>query len=95
MRKPSIMQDDRRCIVSGFDYGLDAHHIYFGNSNRLISNENGFWCYLRHDIHMALHARQKPFEKLDEVLKIRCQAIFEANGGTREEFMRLIGRNYL
>ena len=95
MRAPSIMQDDKKCIVTGATCGLDCHHIYFGNPNRRISDENGFWVWLRHDVHMALHERMEPFGRLDGKLKMACQEAFEAMGHTRDEFIRLIGRNYL
>lgn len=94
-RKQSIMQTDKRCIVTGATDGLDCHHIYFGNPNRRISDENGFWVWIRHDVHMRLHDKRPPYELLDKQLKRLCQARFEESVGTREEFMRLIGRNYL
>ena len=95
MRDKSIMQDSKRCFVTGAVSGLDCHHIYFGNPNRRISDEQGFWVWLRHDIHMKLHSRQKPFHMLDTQLKMQCQMEFEGRGGKRAEFMRLIGRSYL
>lgn len=90
----SILQDEKVCYVSGSTIGLDLHHIYFGNPGRKISDKNGFTVYLRHDIHMALHERRKPFERLNEELKMACQRKFEETH-SREEFMALIGRNYL
>lgn len=94
-RAESILQDTKACIVTGATEGLDCHHIYFGNPNRRISDENGFWCWLRHDVHMKLHERAWPYEELDGFLKTLCQREFEYRGGTRGEFMALIGRNYL
>lgn len=70
-------------------------HIYFGNPNRRISEENGFWVWLRHDIHMALHSRTKPFQNLDYELKRACQTAYEYDGHTRDEFRSLIGKSYL
>lgn len=95
MRRQSIMQDEKKCIVTGATSGLDCHHIYFGNPNRRISDENGLWVWLRHDVHMALHNRIGPFERLDGELKRACQQAYEAEGHTRDAFMRLIGRSYL
>lgn len=95
MMADSIMQASKHCYVTGSTTNLDKHHIYKGNPLRRISEENGFWVWLRHDVHMALHARQRPFQNLDDVLKRKCQEEFERQGGTREEFMRLIRRNYL
>lgn len=83
------------CFVTLSPVELDCHHIYFGNPNRGISDENGFWVYMRHDVHMALHDRREPYAQLDADLKRMCQRRFEELGGTREEFMALIGRSYL
>lgn len=90
----SILQDERKCIVTGCTEGLDCHHIYFGPL-RQVSERMGFKVWLRHDVHMMLHARQKPFQNLDRELKRACQEAFEAMGHTRREFMAIIGRNYL
>ena len=95
MRAPSIMQSEKRCFVTGSTEWLDCHHVYFGNPNRRISDENGFWVWLRHDVHMMLHARQKPYEDLDKRLKLLCQMQYMANGNSIEDFRALIGRSYL
>ena len=95
MRAPSIIQDEKECFVTKSTGWLDCHHIYFGNPRRRISDENGFWVWLRHDVHMALHARSEPFSGLDAELKRECQRAFEEQGHTRREFMELIGWSYL
>ena len=54
----SIMQEDRECFISGYTGALDKHHIYAG-SCRKASEKYGCWVWLRHDIHMELHDRNK------------------------------------
>ena len=45
--------DGKACYLSGYSgSGLDKHHIFFG-ANRKISEDNGFWVWLRHDLHIA------------------------------------------
>ena len=51
--------------------------------------------WLRHDIHLDMHDHRWPFDKLENELKKVAQQAFEDNGGTREEFMRAFGANYL
>lgn len=51
--------------------------------------------WLRHDIHLDMHDHRKPYETLENDLKAVAQQAFEENGGTREEFMREFGCNYL
>lgn len=86
----------KRCFVTGKEAGLDKHHIYHGTGLRAISDKHGFWCYLWQPLHIAglggLHAH--PNSGLDMELKKACQRKFEQTH-TREEFIAIIGRNYL
>lgn len=100
---PSILQGGKYCYLTYYlagvkcSIGLEQHHIYMGNRNRAVSDENGFWVWLRPEYHRttntAVHGRDGAF--FDHLLKQECQRAYEARGGTREEFIRLIGRNYL
>lgn len=42
----SIMQNKKRCYVCGLYAPVEEHHIFFGNPNRRISEENGFKVWL-------------------------------------------------
>ena len=102
-RAPSILQpDEKYCYMTFKRYGvkvcegLQCHHIYFGR-NRKVSDENGFWVWLRPywhtDSNIAVHGTDGA--ALDMELKRDCQRSYEAAGNSRESFTRLIGRNYL
>lgn len=95
MRAPSIIQEKQECFLTGDTRWLDCHHIYFGG-DRKTSDENGFWIWLRHDYHIADSHHKTPHNdrELDLALKRMCQLKYEETH-TREEFMKLIGRNYL
>lgn len=67
----------------------------FKGSRRKHSEEHGLWVWLRHDVHLAMHDHRPPYETLENDLKRVAQEAFEANGGTREEFMAIFGCNYL
>lgn len=92
----SILQDGKCCYITGYEgENLHKHHIFFGAGQREISEKMGFWVYLRHDWHEAeygVHGRDG--HELDLRLKRKCQRKYEATH-SREEFMALIGRNYL
>lgn len=90
----SIIQSEKRCYVSGAEYNLDAHHCFKG-SRRKASEKHGLKVWLRHDIHLDMHDHRKPYETLENDLKIVAQQAFEDNGGTREEFVQAFGCNYL
>ena len=73
--------------------GLHKHHIYDG-PNRKISEENGFTvklCPYHHEFSpAAVHVNVTYMRYLQEA----CQREYEKTH-TREEFMALIGRNYI
>lgn len=92
----SILQTEKECYITGSTQNLHKHHIFFGNPNRKISEENGFWVYLHGAWHnqTTYSVHGKNGHAIDLKLKQDCQRKFEETH-TREEFMKLIGKNYL
>lgn len=89
----SILQDKKECYITGRTDGLHKHHI-FGGSNRQISEKHGFYIYLVPYYH-NMSDKDIHFDKrFDLYVKRKCQEKFEETH-SREEFMKLIGRNYL
>ena len=79
--------------MTGRTEGLHKHHIY-GGPNRQISEKNGFYIWLTPAFH-NLSDKGIHFDKsLDLSVKRACQREYEKKH-SREEFMKLIGRNYL
>jgi len=89
----SIMQhcEEPQCYITGSRINLDKHHCVHGRANRKIAEKYGLWVYLRHDIHMNLHDKDK---ELDRELEQDAQRAFEKEH-SRNEWMKLIGKNYL
>lgn len=91
----SILQDEKKCYITGQTNNLHLHHIYRG-VNRKISDAHGFVVYLAGWLHNqsdeGVHGKNG--RELDLMLKRHCQMKFEETH-SREEFMSLIGRNYL
>lgn len=69
------------------------HHVY-GAFNRWMSDENGFVVFLCPLCHTESPTSAHKCRDTDLYLKRRCQAAYEKTH-TRDEFMRLVGRNYL
>ena len=90
----SILQDEDRFYVCGSYDWTETHHIYGGNPNRRISEENGFKVRLCHWCHNEPPNGVHHNKKNDLRLKQECQRKFEETH-TREEFISLIGKNYL
>lgn len=93
----SILQGKaKRCYLSDREIGqLERHHIYYGSGMRQISDKNGFWVWLTPEWHRGTQGvHGKDGHKVDLLLKQDCQRKFEETH-TREEWMALIGKNYL
>ena len=88
----SIIQDKEECWFCK-DTFVEEHHC-FGGANRKFSEKYGLKVYLCHN-----HHNEPPFgvhfnkEAMDKIRRV-AQAKFEETH-TREEFMRIFGRNYL
>ena len=92
----SVLQTEKECYITGSTYNLHRHHIYFGNPWRKISEDHGFWVYLTGALHNQSNegVHGKNGHALDLKLKQDCQRKFEETH-SREEFMAIIGKNYL
>lgn len=81
----------RRCYNCGRTSGkIDRHEVFFG-SNRKNSKAYGMWCDLCRGCHTEVHQGDG---ELDSTLKRKAQEAFEQIY-TRDNFMRIFGRNYL
>lgn len=91
----SILTDDlEHSYLSGIPTNV-IHHIYGGNGRRKISEREGFIVPLTPAEH-NMSSRGVHFnKKLDLWLKQLCQEKYEKMGHSREEFIKLVGRNYL
>lgn len=70
---------------------IDIINCIHGTANRKYAEEYGLWVWLRHDIHMMLHDKDK---ELDKQLQKEAQEAFEKTH-TRDEFRAIFGKSYL
>lgn len=96
----SFIQKDKECYLCRRFYGihndsgLHKHHVYEGWANRSVSEKMGAWIFLC-GRHHNLSDQGIHFNKdIDLEVKKEAQRLYEKNH-TREDFMKLIGRNYL
>lgn len=93
----SIIQDEKKCIITGYQGpGLQLHHCFYG-PDRKLSDKYGLTVWLKWDRHIAdsQHATPHNDRATDLWLKRIAQRRFEEVHGSREDFIRLFGRNYL
>lgn len=92
----SILQTEKECYVThapGDVVVLHQHHIW-GGGLRPVSDEHGFWIWLIPELHNTSDRGIHFDKEFDLKVKRECQAKYEETH-TRDEFMKLIGRNYL
>lgn len=87
------MQHEKECIVCHTTYNLHCHHVFYGSSHKNAEKYGmKVWLCLRH--HNGSNVGVHFNKQLDLKLKCMGQKKFEETH-TREEFIRLFGRNYL
>lgn len=102
----SIMQKDRKvCFLCGegprwaeggmWDR-LEEHHIFAGNPGRRLSEKYGLKVCL-HGLECHREGKGSAHKNAEtrRMLQEMAQKSFEQVHGTREEFMKIFGRNYL
>lgn len=92
----SIITDKKECYVCGTPYNLHEHHIFYGYGKRRISEHEGLkvWlCGCHHNLsNEGVHFNRD----LDKELKILGETIWcEKHNKTPDDFINLMGRNYL
>lgn len=91
----SIIQSKKKCYICSAETGIHEHHIYFGTGKRKISEEHGFKVWLCQNHHQGTYGvHGTKGHELDLFLKQTCQKKYEESH-TRNEFIKLIGKNYL
>lgn len=88
-----IQIDENICSVCGKRIigARNLHHIMNGTAYRTKSDEDGLVVYLHPTCHQWLHNHPMSMR----TFKQRAQRYYEANIGTREQFIKRYGKNYL
>ena len=84
---------EKKCYITGATEGLHKHHI-FGAANRKLSEQYGLYVYLIPEYHNMSDKGVHFNKEFDLQLKREGQRKFEETH-SREDFLRLFGRNYL
>lgn len=90
----SVIQSEKECYICCTTKNLECHHIFHGTANRKLAEKYGLKVWLCNDHHTGSRGVHRSNE-LDEHIKRIGQKAFERTHGTREDFMRIFGKNYL
>lgn len=98
----SIIQHDKTCFLcgcaapSGFWNGLEEHHVFFGTGKRKLSEKRGLKVWLCGETcHRTGKKAVHMCRETDLFIKRQAQEIYEATYGSRADFVREFGKNYL
>lgn len=91
----SILQDEKKCFITGRTDNLENHHIFGGKPNRKNSERYGLKVWLTHEWHNEPPNGAHHNKKTADYLKEEGQKAFERVHGNREDFVKIFGRNYL
>lgn len=91
----SIIQDNKECFITGRTDNLHSHHIFFGNPNRKNSEKYGLKIWLLAELHNMSNLGVHFDKDLNDLCHRTGQLAFERVHGTREEFVKIFGKNYL
>ena len=94
MHTKSIINNEPYCLICGTPLHLHRHHIFPG-SRRQLSEKYGLWVYLCARHHNMSEAGVHNDSELDQRLKRHGQRRWEAEFGTREDFIKTFGRSWL
>ena len=90
----SIMHNGDECYLCHRP-APDTHHCLFGNK-RKACDKYGLTVRLCRECHDKVHnPRNEQEEKMRDSLVVEAQKAFEKKCGTRQDFMKIFGRNYM
>lgn len=93
MRKPSIIQSDKKSFLSGATSNLHRHEP-IGNSNKKISESEGLWIYLTGDEHRWIHTTHEGELKDRELSALMEREWYKHTGKTKQDWYRLFYKHY-
>lgn len=106
----SIIQEEKKCYISGQTYWLESHHIFFGRAYRKLSEKYGLKVYLTRDLHRGtkgVHNNRELDLKLKRIAQQKFEEIYTLDdlpikvtillkhGDIRGAFINIFGKNYL
>lgn len=93
MRRRSIIQQEKKCLLCGATYGCELHHCIHGTAGRKIADKLGLTVWLCAEHHRG---NVSPHQNRDIDLRLKrlAQTEYEKKH-TREEWLEKVGRNYL
>lgn len=91
----SILVDDLEHCIFCHNPNVEIHHVFFGSANRSISDRYKLVVPLCNKHHTGSKDCPHQNRIIDLSMKSWGQAVYEKEIGTRDQFIKEFGRNYL
>lgn len=93
MRKPSIIQTEKKSFLSGATSNLTPHEP-IGNSSKKISEREGLWIWLTFNEHRWIHDTEEGELKDKELSAMMEREWYKHTGKSKEDWYRLFYKHY-
>ena len=90
-----LITNDYKCFFCGRTDNLECHHAISGTANRKLADKYGLMVWLCQHHHRNGKRSVHQDYAMNLEVKRYAQKYFEENIGTREEFTRIFGKNYI
>ena len=106
----SIIQDEKKCFITGQTYWLECHHVFFGRAYRKLSEKYGLKVWLTRELHRGtkgVHSNRELDLKLKRIAQKKFEEAYTFDdlpykvtaglkeGDIRGAFINMFGENYL
>ena len=94
MRKPSIIQSEKKSFLSGATSNLTPHEP-IGGKNKRISEKEGLWVWLTFDEHRWIHDTDEGELKDKELSAMMEHEWYKHTGKSKQDWYRLFYKHYI
>ena len=94
MERFSIYHDMKTCFFCGRPREC-IHEVYYGTANRKVSIQNGFCVGLCNEHHNMSNDSVHHNREMDLKLKKEVEKAYLEQGHSINDFLQLVGKNYL
>ena len=91
----SIIQKKKECFVCHSQRFLEVHHCVHGSANRKIADRLGLTIYLCPSCHRGKYGVHQNHDLDLKIMKIAEQAYLDYYKATVEDWISLIGKNFI
>lgn len=94
MRKPSIIQSEKKSFLSGATSGLMPHES-IGGQNKRTSEKEGLWIWVTFEEHRWIHDTEDGELKDKELSALMERKWYKHTGKSKQDWYKLFYKHYI